>query len=77
MATYKEIQVYVREKYGFVPETCWIAHVKELCGLKMRPAHNRMSRTRRKRPCPAHRSPPIIEALRHFGLVRSYDITQW
>ena len=30
MATYHEIQEYVEAKYGFVPNTCWIAEVKEL-----------------------------------------------
>ena len=24
MATYKEIQGYVKETYGFLPKTCWI-----------------------------------------------------
>ena len=33
MATYKEIQAYVKEKYGFQPKTCWIAHMKEVCGI--------------------------------------------
>jgi hypothetical protein len=38
MATYEQIQDYVRKKYGFIPKTCWIAHVKEMCGLQMRKA---------------------------------------
>lgn len=32
MATYKEIQQYVKLKYGFTPKTCWIAHMKEMYG---------------------------------------------
>lgn len=36
MATYKQIQTYVRTEYGFVPKSCWIAHCKELCGLPLR-----------------------------------------
>ena len=42
MATYKEIQGYVKETYGFLPKTCWIAHMKELCGIpiKMRPTES-------------------------------------
>jgi len=36
MATYKQIQEYVKRKYGFVPKSCWIAHVKEMNGLKPR-----------------------------------------
>jgi len=33
MATYKEVQEYIKKKYGFIVKTCWIAHVKEMCGL--------------------------------------------
>lgn len=33
MATYKEIQKYVKDIHGFVPKTCWIAHMKEVCGI--------------------------------------------
>lgn len=28
-ATNKEIEDYVKKKYGFTVKTCWIAHVKE------------------------------------------------
>ena len=34
MSTYRRIQEYVKRQYGFTPKTCWIAHVKELCGLE-------------------------------------------
>ena len=37
MASYKEIN----EKYGISIETCWIAHVKEICGLNVSQAPNR------------------------------------
>lgn len=33
MATYKQIKDFVRNKYGYMPKSCWITHVKELCGL--------------------------------------------
>ena len=33
MATYQQIQKWVRCLYGWTPETCWIAHCKELAGL--------------------------------------------
>ena len=36
MATYKEIQSYVKEKYGFLPKTCWIAHMKKVCGIPVK-----------------------------------------
>ena len=40
MATYKQIQDWVKDNHGFVPKTCWIAHVKETCGLDLRDASN-------------------------------------
>ncbi len=71
MGRYKDIQAYVRAEYGFVPETCWIAHAKEVSGLPTRRAHNRLSPASRKRPCPIDKRAPIIEALRHFGLLEA------
>ncbi len=68
MPTYMEIQDYVRRRYGFVPETCWIAHVKELCGLPVRKAWNRAGQARMA-PCPPEKRPAIKEAFRHFGLI--------
>ena len=41
MATYKEIQKWVHKKYGWKPETCHIAHCKELKGLSTGSAWNR------------------------------------
>ena len=52
MATYKEIQGYVKETYGFLPKTCWIAHMKELCGIPVKNAPNRISPSHREKPCP-------------------------
>ena len=43
MATYKEIQAYVKDKYGFQPKMCWIAHMKEVCGIPVKNAPNRIS----------------------------------
>ena len=52
MATYKQIQEYVKYNYGFVPKTCWIAHMKEVCGIYVKKAPNRISPDKRKKPCP-------------------------
>jgi hypothetical protein len=65
MPTYAEIIQYVRETYGFVPQTCWIAHVKEQHGLPLRDAPNR--RGARQKPCPPNKREAITAALRHFG----------
>lgn len=69
MATYREIEDYVRTQDGFVPKTCWIAHVMSDYELTTRRAPNRISATRRKYPCPEVKRPAIIAALRHFGMI--------
>ena len=69
MATYKEIQEYVKDHYGSTVKTCWIAHVKEINGLKPRVALNRISEDRRVSPCPKSKRPMIEEAFRHYGML--------
>lgn len=68
MATYKEIQMWVKENHGFVPKTCWIAHVKEISGLPVRRAPNRIG-NQRMNPSPKHCVVPIQNALKHFGMI--------
>lgn len=65
--TYKQVQVYVKKKYGYIPQTCWIAHVKEMCGLPVRKAHNRTGK--RKKPCPDNKVNDIKYAFKHFGMI--------
>lgn len=36
MASYKDVQTFVKKRHGIVVQTCWIAHVKELNGLPLR-----------------------------------------
>lgn len=69
MATYKEIQGYVKETYGFLPKTCWIAHMKELCGIPVENAPNRISPSHREKPCPPEKMPYIKEAFQYFGMI--------
>jgi hypothetical protein len=69
MATYKDVQRFVKEKSGFVPETCWIAHVLELNCASPRLAPNRIDPRRRENPCPPDRRPAIERALRQLGLL--------
>jgi hypothetical protein len=68
LPTYKEIQKWVAENYGFVPETCWIAHCKEMHGLPVRIAGNR-GRAGRVKPCPREKVRGITAAFRHFGML--------
>lgn len=69
MATYKEIQGYVKETYGFLPKTCWIAHMKELCGIPVKNVPNRISPSHREKTCPPEKMPYVKEAFRHFGMI--------
>jgi len=69
MATYKDIEQYIRTKYGYVPKPCWIAHMKELCGLNPRMAYNRQSPNSRMYPCPIDKQADLIEAFRHFKMI--------
>lgn len=68
MATYRAIQEWVKDTYGWTPERGWIAHCKELCGIPIRPAPNRAT-AGRARPCPPERVPQIMSAFRHFGMI--------
>jgi hypothetical protein len=70
MATYRQIQDWVRQTRGFVPKTCWIAHVKSDLGLSMRRSVNHYSHPTRVNPCPGDRRQAIEAALRHFEMVR-------
>lgn len=69
MATYQEIQSYVKETYGFLSKTCWIAHVKGLFGISVRNAPNRISPSQRKKPCPPEKIPYVKEPFQHFGML--------
>jgi len=69
MATYKDIRLYVLKKYGFVPETCWIAHAKEICGIPVEEAPNRIDSDERVNPCPDDKLWAIKEAFKYFGII--------
>jgi len=68
MATYNEIQQWIKKKYGYTEKSCWIADIKSQCGLPMRTAHNRKGKNRRY-PCPQNRIKPIKDAFRHFRMI--------
>jgi hypothetical protein len=68
VATYNQIQTWVKQKYGFVPKTCWIADIKNQSGLSMRQAPNRKG-AGRVYPCPQEKKAVILDALRYFGMI--------
>ena len=67
MATYKQIQAWIREEYGWQPKTCWIAHCKQIKGLPLRTAWNRSGE--RQVPCPVNKRQAIFNAFDHFGMI--------
>jgi hypothetical protein len=70
MATYKQIRIWVKQKYGFLPKTCWVADGKEQMGIPVRRAWNRINEDRQV-PCPDDKIPAIIDALRYFKLIKA------
>ena len=67
--TYKRIQEYVQEKYGFKVHTAYIAEVKRMVGLNMHKAPNAVEQRKHEyHPCPPEKVEAIKDALRHFGL---------
>ena len=68
--TYKMIQEYVEQKYGFKVHTAYIAEVKRSLGLTMYDALNATEELKqpRKRP-PEEKVEAITDALKHFGVI--------
>lgn len=66
MATYEDIQKFVKVKYNISIKTCWIAHMKEVCGLKPRTSPNRIDINKRKYPCPKDKQGIVLEAFKEF-----------
>lgn len=69
MATYKEIQKFVKLNYGYLPKSCWIAHAKELLGLNPKISHNRHDVNMRVCPCPEIKINDIKQALIYFKMI--------
>jgi hypothetical protein len=69
MATYKEIQKFVKSETKFVPKTYWISDAKEKAGLKVRRAPNRKS-NKRMNPCPPEKLDAIMFAFKHFNMIK-------
>jgi hypothetical protein len=62
-ATDQEIQKWISRQHGFVPESAWIAHCKELFGLAA------PGSSHDENPCPPEKVSAIKQAFRHFGLL--------
>jgi hypothetical protein len=69
MATYRQIQDDIKERFGKTVKTCWIADVKASHGLTQRIAPNRISTSARVHPCPIAIRPVIEDSLRKFEMI--------
>lgn len=69
MATYKQIQDYIKEKHGYSAKSCWIAHCKEIYGLQPKKSSRRIDPQSRKYPCPEEKRDHIKEVFDHFGML--------
>ena len=69
MVTYRNIQDDIKGSHSISIKTCWIAHVKELNGLPLRKANNRISENDRKYECPEEIKPIIENSMRKLGML--------
>lgn len=68
--TYRLIQEYIEEKYGFKVHTANIAEVKRNLGLPMYDAPNAVEELKRLyKPAPEYKVEAIKDALRHFKVI--------
>lgn len=62
-ATDQEIQKWILRQHGFVPESAWLLHCKELFGL------TEPGNAPTQNPCPPEKVAAIKQAFRRFGLL--------
>lgn len=62
-ATNQEIQKWISRHHGFVPESAWFAHCKDLFGLSA------PGTSANENPCPLEKAAAIKQAFRHFELL--------
>ena len=68
--TYKDIQAYIEEKYGFKVHTAYIAEVKRDLSLPMYDAPNAVEELKRPRSHPTDEMVEAIkDALKHFEII--------
>ena len=68
--TYKDIQAYIEEKYGFKVHTAYIAEVKRDLGLPIYDAPNAVEELKKPRQHPTEKMVEAIkDALKHFEII--------
>ena len=70
-ATYKQIQNYVFEKFGFKVSTLYIAQVKRKYGLEVREHYNISKNENQKvLQCQIEKEKAILDALKYFHMIK-------
>lgn len=68
--TYKQIQNYVFEMFGFKVSTLYIAQVKKKHSLEVREHYNISKNENQKVPqCPIEKEEAILDAFKHFNML--------
>lgn len=68
--TYKQVQNYVLEKFGFKVSTLYIAQVDKKHGLEVREHYNISKNENQKvLQCPIEKEKVILDALKHFKML--------
>ena len=69
-ATYSEIKAYILEKYGLKVSSLYIAQIKDKCGFEKRDNYNIGEGKSKELICPPEKEQAIMDAFRHFGMLR-------
>ncbi len=69
-ATYPEIKAWVLENYGLKVSSLYIAQTKDKCGIKERENYNIGEGKSKELICPPEKEKAIIEAFKHFGMIK-------
>ena len=69
-ATYKQIQNYVLEKYGFKVSTLYIAQAKRKFGVEVKEYYNKSKKENKRVPqCTPEKEEAILNALKYFRMI--------
>ena len=69
-ATYKQIQNYVLEKYGFKVSTLYTAQAKRKCGVEVKEYYNKSKKENKRVPqCTPEKEEVILNALKYFRMI--------
>ena len=69
--TYKQIQNYVLEKFGFEVSTLYIAQVKKKHGLEVSEHYNISKNENQKVPqCSIEKEEAILDALKYYKIIK-------